>query len=151
MFMEELIGGVFFRIEHAANEKKKWSKEKGRKMPSSPRGVPCTLVNMLTVKRNENEGEKKNLFLSPSISFGPCISIHLINPFSTTTTPIVTFISCADVSIKGVKNGKLPSKMMKMYDFKAKGVKTGVTFPGDGKSHDRGAGPSKSEISQNTR
>ncbi|KAF8945609.1 hypothetical protein BGZ47_002322 [Haplosporangium gracile] len=59
--------------------------------------------------------------------------------------------NCADVSIQGVKNGKLPSKMMKMYDFKAKGVKTGVTFPGDGKSHDRGVGPSKSEIAQNTR
>ncbi|KAF9910560.1 hypothetical protein EC991_006119 [Linnemannia zychae] len=59
--------------------------------------------------------------------------------------------NCADVTIKGVKNGKLPSKMMKMYDFKAKGVKSGVTFPGDGRSHDRGNGPIKSEVAQNTR
>ncbi|KAI8605042.1 hypothetical protein EDD21DRAFT_364632 [Dissophora ornata] len=57
--------------------------------------------------------------------------------------------NCADVTITGVKNGKLPSKMMQVYDFK--GVKQGKTFPGDGHSQDRGPGPIKSEITTNTR
>lgn len=41
--------------------------------------------------------------------------------------------------------------MMQKYDFKAKGVKRGVTFPGDGKSHERGSGPNRKEREQNLR
>jgi hypothetical protein len=100
-----------------------------------------------------HENRKKIYFRPPPIPSDLYIPLHLINPLPPylPTQSTTLFISCADVSIQGVKNGKLPSKMMKMYDFKAKGIKTGVTFPGDGKSHDRGAGPSKAEISQNTR
>ncbi|KAF9177835.1 hypothetical protein BGZ51_008345, partial [Haplosporangium sp. Z 767] len=56
---------------------------------------------------------------------------------------------CADVTIQGVKNGKLPSKMMQKYDFK--GVKQGVTFPGDGRSHETSSGPIRSEVIANSR
>ncbi|KAF9162029.1 hypothetical protein BGX21_002016 [Mortierella sp. AD011] len=57
--------------------------------------------------------------------------------------------NCADVTIQGVKNGVLPKQMMQVYDFA--GVKQGKTFPGDGRSHDRGTGPIKSEVTANTR
>ncbi|KAG0091063.1 hypothetical protein BGZ93_009010 [Podila epicladia] len=57
--------------------------------------------------------------------------------------------NCADVTIKGVKDGELPKKTIQIYDFK--GHKMDVTFDGDGNSHSLGPGPSKSEIEANTR
>ncbi|KAF8924247.1 hypothetical protein BGZ58_002003 [Dissophora ornata] len=57
--------------------------------------------------------------------------------------------TCADVTIVGVKSGKLPSEMRQVYDFK--GVKQGKTFPGDGHSQDRSSGLIKGEITANTR
>ncbi|KAG0204989.1 hypothetical protein BGX28_003239 [Mortierella sp. GBA30] len=76
---------------------------------------------------------------------GKCIfswswTAHLVPQF---------YHNCADVTIQGVKNGKMPTKNMQIYDFK--GYKQGVTFPGDQNSHGRGSGPSKSEIQVNTR
>ncbi|KAF9967454.1 hypothetical protein BGZ70_009448 [Mortierella alpina] len=72
--------------------------------------------------------------------------------FSWTASLVPQFYhNCADVRIQGVKGGKLPSKMMQRYDYKAKGVRRGVTFPGDGKSHERGSGPNKSEERRNLR
>ncbi|KAF9428169.1 hypothetical protein BGZ94_003210 [Podila epigama] len=57
--------------------------------------------------------------------------------------------NCADVTVKGVKDGKLPSKLIQIYDFD--GHKKDVTFPGDGDSHGRSTGPIKSEVIANIR
>ncbi|KAF9157878.1 hypothetical protein BGX20_003678 [Mortierella sp. AD010] len=54
--------------------------------------------------------------------------------------------NCADVSIEGVKNGKLPSKSIKIVDFA--GHQQGVTAPGDN-ADDLGKGPSRDEINAN--
>ncbi|GJJ77098.1 hypothetical protein EMPS_09457 [Entomortierella parvispora] len=56
--------------------------------------------------------------------------------------------NCADVTIEGKANGRLPSKKMQVYNFKGYKQKT---FPGDGRSHSPGSGPIKSEIVANTR
>ncbi|KAF9153895.1 hypothetical protein BG015_002375 [Linnemannia schmuckeri] len=52
--------------------------------------------------------------------------------------------NCADITIEGSGDGKLPKKMIQLYDFK--GHKKGVTFPGDGRSHDHGRGPIAAEV-----
>ncbi|KAG0008495.1 hypothetical protein BGZ80_003371, partial [Entomortierella chlamydospora] len=54
--------------------------------------------------------------------------------------------NCADVSIEGVKNGKLPSKSIKIVDFA--GHQQGITAPGDD-ADDLGKGPSRDEINAN--
>ncbi|KAF9098582.1 hypothetical protein BGX23_005885 [Mortierella sp. AD031] len=52
--------------------------------------------------------------------------------------------NCADVTIEGVKDGKLPKKTIQLYDFG--NHKKKVTFPGDGRSHDHGPGPISAEV-----
>lgn len=52
--------------------------------------------------------------------------------------------SCADVTIEGSEDGQLPKKTIQLYDFS--GHKKGVTFPGDGRSHDHGPGPIPAEV-----
>ncbi|KAF9896673.1 hypothetical protein BX616_006973, partial [Lobosporangium transversale] len=55
--------------------------------------------------------------------------------------------NCADVIIKGVANGKLPSKGIEIVDFP--GHKQGVKAPGDGAGENMGKGPNKHEINAN--
>ncbi|KAF9381216.1 hypothetical protein CPB97_007895 [Podila verticillata] len=57
--------------------------------------------------------------------------------------------NCADVTIDGVKNGKLPSKSIQIVDFP--GRRTGVTENGDGTKHKASTGPSRKEIDNNMR
>lgn len=57
--------------------------------------------------------------------------------------------NCADVTIDGVKNGKLPSKSIQIVDFP--GRRTGVTENGDGNKHKASTGPSRKEIDNNMR
>ncbi|CAO3567574.1 unnamed protein product [Mortierella alpina] len=52
--------------------------------------------------------------------------------------------NCADVTIHGSQNGKIPQKTIQLYDFE--GHKQKVTFPGDGSSHHRGPGPMAREV-----
>ncbi|KAG0252014.1 hypothetical protein DFQ27_008326 [Actinomortierella ambigua] len=54
--------------------------------------------------------------------------------------------NCADVEISGVKKGKWPTKSIQLYNFKPHPRKT---FPGDGKSHDKGSGPNQDEMKKN--
>ncbi|KAG0223627.1 hypothetical protein BGW42_005743 [Actinomortierella wolfii] len=54
--------------------------------------------------------------------------------------------NCADVEISGVKNGKWPTTNIQLYDFKPHPYRT---FPGDGKSHDKGKGPDPRERARN--
>ncbi|KAG0366457.1 hypothetical protein BC939DRAFT_505875 [Gamsiella multidivaricata] len=49
--------------------------------------------------------------------------------------------NCADVTVQGVKNGRLPSKTIQLYNFK--GHKQGVRMSGDGHSRSVGPGPIK--------
>ncbi|KAF9426752.1 hypothetical protein BGZ94_006063 [Podila epigama] len=55
--------------------------------------------------------------------------------------------NCADVTIAGVKNGKLPSKSIAIVDFA--GYKRGVTANGDGEKHRASTGPNKKEVTDN--
>ncbi|KAG0346288.1 hypothetical protein BG004_001996 [Podila humilis] len=55
--------------------------------------------------------------------------------------------ACADVTIKGKKDGVIPKKTIQIYDFE--GHKKDVTFDGDGNSHKHGPGPIKSERDAN--
>lgn len=57
---------------------------------------------------------------------------------------MLRFHSCADVTIVGTKGGALPKKTIQLYDFA--GHKKGITFKGDGHSHDHGPGPIMSEV-----
>ena len=61
----------------------------------------------------------------------------------------LSLFSCADVTVQGVKSGRLPAKTIQIYNFP--GHKKGVTFRGDGVSLRAGAGPIKSEIAEATR
>ncbi|KAF9995110.1 hypothetical protein BGZ65_009265, partial [Modicella reniformis] len=56
---------------------------------------------------------------------------------------------CADVTVKGVMNGRLPNKMSQVYNVD--GYKKGVSFPGDGNSQKAGPGPIKSEVVEASR
>ncbi|KAF9916263.1 hypothetical protein BX616_004207 [Lobosporangium transversale] len=57
--------------------------------------------------------------------------------------------NCADVTIQGVKNGKLPEKGIQLYDFK--GHRMNVVFPGDRNSKRAGPGPLKKEVAEASR
>ncbi|KAG0021854.1 hypothetical protein BGZ80_001562 [Entomortierella chlamydospora] len=56
--------------------------------------------------------------------------------------------NCADVTIQGVKNGRLPKETIQLYDF---GNHKTKTFPGDGNSRKAGPGPIKKEVIEATR
>ncbi|KAG0345213.1 hypothetical protein BG004_003880 [Podila humilis] len=55
--------------------------------------------------------------------------------------------NCADVTIAGVRNGRLNKKGIQIVDFA--GRRTGVTENGDGNKHRSGPGPSKKERDAN--
>ncbi|KAF9356202.1 hypothetical protein BGX26_005592 [Mortierella sp. AD094] len=57
--------------------------------------------------------------------------------------------NCADVTIQGNKNGRLPRQTIQIYNFG--NHKKGVTFPGDGNSRRAGPGPIKKEVEEATR
>lgn len=52
--------------------------------------------------------------------------------------------SCADVTIEGSEDGELPKETIQLYNFDVH--EKGVTFPGDGNSHEPGPGPIEAEV-----
>ncbi|KAF9434754.1 hypothetical protein BGZ76_007501 [Entomortierella beljakovae] len=56
--------------------------------------------------------------------------------------------NCADITLKGSKNGKLPGKLIQLYNFDDHPKKT---FEGDGNSQSAGPGPNRNEVKEASR
>jgi len=56
-------------------------------------------------------------------------------------------MNCADISLTGKSNGRLPSKSIQIVDFQPNRMR--VTASGDGNNHRSSSGPTRKEINDN--